>query len=77
MPRPRRRLTELMYKTVCGEPKKEDAARWAEAEREWHLTFLRSPLEFLANEDATRVAGIRLGINKLEVNSLKGKLAFQ
>ncbi|KAJ8318479.1 hypothetical protein KUTeg_003570 [Tegillarca granosa] len=46
VPRQRKRLMELMYKT-CMEPTENDINLWKQADREWELKFLRSPVEFL------------------------------
>ncbi|XP_029456455.1 NADPH:adrenodoxin oxidoreductase, mitochondrial isoform X3 [Rhinatrema bivittatum] len=66
LPRPRKRLTELMVKSALEKPSEKDSARWASATREWGLKFLSSPTEVLPCADGTRVAGIRLAINRLE-----------
>lgn len=55
-----------MIKTALQEPNEKDATRWSQAEKEWGLTFLRSPKEILSS-DGINVSGIRLGINNLEV----------
>ena len=40
----------------------------AEGEREWELSFLRSPVEFIADSNhSNRVSAIRMEINQLEV----------
>lgn len=56
-----------MVKTALDPPGDEDAKRWADAKREFHLTFLRSPLKFLSGRDPSRVDGIQFQINRLEV----------
>nr|XP_056723322.1 NADPH:adrenodoxin oxidoreductase, mitochondrial [Euleptes europaea] len=66
VPRPRRRLTELMAKTALEEPGEELAGRWASASREWSLKFLRSPLEVLPATDGKRARGIRMAVTRLE-----------
>ena len=48
-------------------PDDKDRTRWAKAEREWRLVFLRSPRHFLSDETGTRVAGVRFDVNRLEV----------
>ncbi|CAH1793570.1 unnamed protein product [Owenia fusiformis] len=58
IPRPRKRLSELMIKTAKAE--------MTDSSKEWHLKFLRSPLEIIADNTNSRVGAIRLGINKLE-----------
>uniref|UniRef100_A0AAR2L2X1 NADPH:adrenodoxin oxidoreductase, mitochondrial n=1 Tax=Pygocentrus nattereri TaxID=42514 RepID=A0AAR2L2X1_PYGNA len=60
LPRPRKRLTELMMKTVKTESGQH------KANKSWGFRFLRSPLEVLPGPDGKRVAGIRLAVNKLE-----------
>ncbi|KAI2658250.1 NADPH:adrenodoxin oxidoreductase, mitochondrial [Labeo rohita] len=59
MPRPRKRLTELMMKAVKegGDDK---------AEKCWGFRFFRSPVEVLAGAGGKRATGIRLALNKLE-----------
>uniref|UniRef100_A0A672R960 Ferredoxin reductase n=1 Tax=Sinocyclocheilus grahami TaxID=75366 RepID=A0A672R960_SINGR len=59
--RPRKRLTELMMKAVKD-------GRNEKAEKCWGFRFFRSPVEVLAGADGKRAAGIRLALNKLEVN---------
>uniref|UniRef100_A0AAR2JP89 NADPH:adrenodoxin oxidoreductase, mitochondrial n=1 Tax=Pygocentrus nattereri TaxID=42514 RepID=A0AAR2JP89_PYGNA len=65
LPRPRKRLTELMMKTVKTESGQH------KANKSWGFRFLRSPLEVLPGPDGKRVAGIRLAVNKLEVRDAK------
>ncbi|RXN08911.1 NADPH:adrenodoxin mitochondrial [Labeo rohita] len=59
MPRPRKRLTELMMKAVKegGDDK---------AEKCWGFRFFRSPVEVLAGAGGKRATGIRLALNKLK-----------
>ncbi|XP_060107913.1 NADPH:adrenodoxin oxidoreductase, mitochondrial isoform X2 [Heteronotia binoei] len=66
VPRPRRRLTELMAKTALEEPGEEVAGHWASASREWSLKFLRSPLEVLPATDGKRARGIRMAVTRLK-----------
>nr|KAF6286771.1 ferredoxin reductase [Pipistrellus kuhlii] len=66
MPRPRKRLTELLLRTATEKPEREEAARRAEASRAWGLRFLRSPQQVLPSPDGQRVAGIRLAVTRLE-----------
>ncbi|KAJ8283874.1 hypothetical protein COCON_G00027240 [Conger conger] len=61
LPRPRKRLTELMMKAVREAPSGEGSTS-----RQWGFRFLRSPVEVLPTPDLTQTAGIRLGINRLE-----------
>ena len=67
LPRPRKRLTELMHKTAF-QPTPTDEKLWAQADREWELRFRLSPLEILARSGIVR--GVRFGVNKLEVYNL-------
>uniref|UniRef100_A0A8C1AMV0 NADPH:adrenodoxin oxidoreductase, mitochondrial n=1 Tax=Cyprinus carpio carpio TaxID=630221 RepID=A0A8C1AMV0_CYPCA len=59
LPRPRKRLTELMMKAAKegGDDK---------AEKCWGFRFFRSPVEVIAGADGKRATGIRLALNKLE-----------
>ncbi|KAJ6660379.1 hypothetical protein lerEdw1_017802 [Lerista edwardsae] len=66
LPRPRKRLTELMAKTALDDPGEEVAGRWASASREWRLRFLRSPLEVLPGTDGKRARAIRMAVTRLE-----------
>ncbi|CAL8262776.1 unnamed protein product [Arctogadus glacialis] len=66
IPRPRKRLTELMLKTAVDPPAEKERQRRQAASLSWGLRFLRSPLEVLAGPDGARVAGIRLAVNRLE-----------
>ena len=68
MPRPRKRLTELMLKTALDSPGEKEQQRREDASRVWGFRFFRSPVEVLADSDRSRVAGIRLAVNKLEVS---------
>lgn len=63
LPRPRRRLTELLYNTAV-KPLEKDQKMWADATRTWHLHFLRSPVEILS--EGLSIKGLRLVKNKLE-----------
>ncbi|XP_048448489.1 NADPH:adrenodoxin oxidoreductase, mitochondrial-like [Rhincodon typus] len=66
LPRPRKRLTELMIKTALEKSSGKEAEYQAAAAKEWGLQFLRSPLEIIPSNDGKRVAGIRLSVNKVE-----------
>ncbi|KAM5216584.1 NADPH:adrenodoxin oxidoreductase, mitochondrial isoform 4-T4 [Hipposideros larvatus] len=66
VPRPRKRLTELLLRTVTEKPGVEEAARQALASRAWGLRFFRSPHQVLPSPDGRRAAGIRLAITQLE-----------
>uniref|UniRef100_A0A7N8YJ43 NADPH:adrenodoxin oxidoreductase, mitochondrial n=1 Tax=Mastacembelus armatus TaxID=205130 RepID=A0A7N8YJ43_9TELE len=66
VPRPRRRLTELMLKTALEIPGEKEQARRNKASRIWGFRFFRSPIEVLADPDRNRTTAIRLAINRLE-----------
>lgn len=66
LPRPRKRLTELMMKTALEIPSEKEQERQSKASRVWAFRFLRSPIEILANPDNSRTVGIRLAVNRLE-----------
>uniref|UniRef100_A0A1A7WD63 NADPH:adrenodoxin oxidoreductase, mitochondrial n=1 Tax=Iconisemion striatum TaxID=60296 RepID=A0A1A7WD63_9TELE len=66
LPRPRKRLTELMLKTALEVPTEKEQERRKNASRTWGFRFFRSPVEILARPSCNRVAGIRLAVNKLE-----------
>lgn len=68
VPRPRKRLTELLLRTATEKPGTEDAARQAPASRAWGLRFFRSPQQVLPSPDGRRAAGIRLAVTRLEVS---------
>ncbi|GFN81073.1 NADPH:adrenodoxin oxidoreductase, mitochondrial [Plakobranchus ocellatus] len=64
LPRPRRRLTDLIFKSAVSLSNEENKS-WAEARRECHLVFLRSPLQIL-QDSRGQVSGIELSVNRLE-----------
>ena len=64
MPRPRKRLTDLLHKTALN-PSATDHKFWASATKEWELRFRLSPLEILTNNSS--VSGVRFGVNRLQV----------
>ncbi|XP_061611860.1 NADPH:adrenodoxin oxidoreductase, mitochondrial [Phyllopteryx taeniolatus] len=66
LPRPRKRLTELMLKAAAELPAEEEQERRSKCLRSWGLRFFRSPVLVLPSPDATRTAAIRLAVNKLE-----------
>ncbi|XP_013002496.1 NADPH:adrenodoxin oxidoreductase, mitochondrial isoform X3 [Cavia porcellus] len=66
IPRPRKRLTELLLRTATEKLGAEEAARQASASRAWGLRFFRSPQQVLPSADGQRVAGIRLAVTRLE-----------
>lgn len=67
LPRPRKRLTELMLKTALELPGEKEQQRREDASRVWGFRFFRSPVEVLPDSNRSRVSGIRLAVNKLEV----------
>lgn len=66
VPRPRKRLTELMLKTALETPGEKEQERRSKASRFWSFRFYRSPIAVLPDADGKRTAGIRLAINRLE-----------
>lgn len=68
VPRPRKRLTELLLRTATEKPGAEEVARQALASRAWGLRFFRSPQQVLPSPDGRRAAGIRLAVTRLEVS---------
>lgn len=66
VPRPRKRLTELLHRTATEKLGAEEAARQASARRAWGLRFFRSPQQVLPSPDGQRAAGIRLALTRLE-----------
>ena len=66
LPRPRRRLTELLY-TTGVKPAEKYTKIWADATREWHLKFLRSPTEILPSSDKLGPEGVKFTLNTLQV----------
>ncbi|XP_010890213.2 NADPH:adrenodoxin oxidoreductase, mitochondrial isoform X2 [Esox lucius] len=66
LPRPRKRLTELLLKVAVETPEETELERRNSAKRAWGFRFFRSPVEILPSDDLTRAAGIRLAVNRLE-----------
>jgi adrenodoxin-NADP+ reductase len=60
LPRPRKRITELMKNTASGDV--DDSLH-----KSWELKFLRSPVECLSASNGY-VSGIKLEVNKLQVD---------
>ncbi|KAH8038132.1 hypothetical protein HPB51_022617 [Rhipicephalus microplus] len=58
LPRPRKRLLELMVQTSEKKPTSQP--------RSWELRFLRSPLRFLADSSTGRVSSVEMAVNRLE-----------
>lgn len=63
LPRPRKRLTELMM-NISG--LQTDVGLKEVETREWGLSFLRTPVQLLADQASGRVCSIKLEVNKLE-----------
>ncbi|XP_051530865.1 NADPH:adrenodoxin oxidoreductase, mitochondrial isoform X1 [Myxocyprinus asiaticus] len=59
LPRPRKRLTELLMKAMNG-------GGDGQVENSWGFRFCRSPVEVLSGADGKRAAGIRLALTRLE-----------
>ncbi|CAJ0956160.1 unnamed protein product [Ranitomeya imitator] len=66
LPRPRKRLTELLVKSALEAPGEKEAARRTHCNREWGLRFFRNPVSVLPSEDGKRAAGVRLAVTRLE-----------
>uniref|UniRef100_A0A8D2B134 NADPH:adrenodoxin oxidoreductase, mitochondrial n=1 Tax=Sciurus vulgaris TaxID=55149 RepID=A0A8D2B134_SCIVU len=65
VPRPRKRLMELLLQTATEKPGP-GAAHQAMATRTWGLRFFRSPQQVLPSPDGRRAAGVRLAVTRLE-----------
>ncbi|KAL0984059.1 hypothetical protein UPYG_G00136550 [Umbra pygmaea] len=65
LPRPRKRLTELLLKAAVETPGEKELERLKSDKQAWGFRFFRSPVEVLPSADHTRVAGIRLAVNRL------------
>ncbi|KAK7918932.1 hypothetical protein WMY93_010216 [Mugilogobius chulae] len=66
VPRPRKRLTELLLKTALDPPGEKEQQRRNAAHRSWAFRFYRSPVEVLPDASGTRTAALRLAVNRLE-----------
>ncbi|XP_029933660.1 NADPH:adrenodoxin oxidoreductase, mitochondrial [Myripristis murdjan] len=66
VPRPRKRLTELLLKTALDVPTEKEQEKRSKASRVWGFRFFRSPVEVLPAPDLSRAAAIRLAVNRLE-----------
>ena len=63
--RPRKRLTELLYKSAFDDPTSKQIDLWtSNPEKEWHLKLLRSP-QTIHSDTNGQVSSISLGINEL------------
>ncbi|KAL5018567.1 hypothetical protein ScPMuIL_004289 [Solemya velum] len=68
LPRPRKRLTDLMYKT-CMAPT-------GSGPRQWELQFLLSPTEFISDTN-NRVSAVKFAQNRLEGSDLETQRAVR
>ncbi|XP_075702564.1 NADPH:adrenodoxin oxidoreductase, mitochondrial isoform X2 [Rhinoderma darwinii] len=66
LPRPRKRLTELLVKLALETPGEKEATRRVQSNREWGLRFFRSPVAVVPSEDGKRAAGVQLSVTRLE-----------
>uniref|UniRef100_A0A8D3D088 NADPH:adrenodoxin oxidoreductase, mitochondrial n=1 Tax=Scophthalmus maximus TaxID=52904 RepID=A0A8D3D088_SCOMX len=73
VPRPRKRLTELMLKTALEIPGEKEQQRRSMASRTWGFRFFRNPVEVLADPGSNRTAGVRLAVNRLEGSGEGGR----
>lgn len=68
--RPRKRLTELLFKAAMDPPTEKQLDLWGtQPEKEWHLKLLRTPKE-IHSDSENRLCGVTLGINKLSGNEV-------
>ena len=66
--RPRKRLTELLFKAALDPPTDKQLNLWGEnPSKSWHLKLLRSPLEIHSDQE-NKVCGLTLAINQLKGN---------
>merc|ERR1719266_232199 len=64
--RPRKRLTELLSRSVFDNPSKKQEELWAQGSKKWHLKLLRTPIEITPNSDNSQAVGaVKLGVNEL------------
>ncbi|XP_077481867.1 NADPH:adrenodoxin oxidoreductase, mitochondrial [Stigmatopora argus] len=66
LPRPRKRLTELMLKSATELSADEERERRKQSSRSWGFRFFRSPVQIRPNSDGSRVEAVRLAVNRLE-----------
>ena len=68
IPRGRKRMMELMMSVALNPPVDPQKIKsLSEATRQWHLRFLRSPAQFIAEKNSTRVGGVQFTVNRLQV----------
>ena len=58
-------MAGLQFLCVCSEKRPV-----TEEEKEWGLSFLRSPLEIVSSDTDGKAAAVKLKINRLEVRRL-------
>ena len=75
--RPRKRLTELLYKAVFDPPTQKQINLWtSNPNKEWQLKLLRSPTE-IHSDNSGQVSGITLGeALKYEKKNIFNKFKF-
>ncbi|ESO87175.1 hypothetical protein LOTGIDRAFT_229321 [Lottia gigantea] len=73
LPRPRKRLTDLLYKTGCN-PTDNNLIHWSKAIREWQLKFLLSPTKIVSNND-NRIDSVECVKNRLEGDDILNQKA--
>jgi len=61
--RPRKRLSELLYKTAVGQENLNTQETLSNVSKEWHLKLYRSPIAFMDNNSDGKVQKAVLGIN--------------
>jgi len=61
-------MMELMIKTASERPTSQNEQVLSSARKEWHLTFLRSPIRFNASSANPRsLESVQFAVNRLEV----------
>ncbi|XP_071813240.1 NADPH:adrenodoxin oxidoreductase, mitochondrial-like isoform X3 [Apostichopus japonicus] len=65
LPRGRKRLIELLYKTALQSSNSQDE-RLETSQAAWGLKFLRSPLEIIQDQVDQQVKGVRFAVNTLQ-----------
>ncbi|XP_071509397.1 NADPH:adrenodoxin oxidoreductase, mitochondrial-like [Diadema antillarum] len=68
LPRPKKRITELMMKTARGATSSPERERPESSLREWHLDFFHNPIEILSSSSSSngRVSGVKFEINQIK-----------
>jgi len=61
-------MMELMMKTALSMPVDPvQIKKLSTATKQWHLMFLRSPTQLVAEKNLSHVGGIQFSVNRLEV----------